>query len=81
MYRTISAAQYKDHLGLSSDYQVDGVLCYGTLYEDRMIKALEDSLQEAGVTYQLNNLPHPSAAVFVMSVAIISQVHPADSLL
>jgi purine-nucleoside phosphorylase len=58
MYRSFTAEQYKIHLGFSDDYQVDGVLCYGTLYENRTINALKDTLDELKIEASLTTLPH-----------------------
>jgi len=59
MYRSFTADQYKKHMSLPDDYRVDGVLCYGTLYEDRMIVELQECLEELGLEYELNFLANP----------------------
>lgn len=58
MYRTITAEQYRKHLGFPADYKVDAVLCYGTLYEDRIIYALKDALSELDIEAEINSLSH-----------------------
>jgi purine-nucleoside phosphorylase len=59
MYRSFTAEQYKDHLGFPADYQVDGVLCYGTLYEERMLEALGLCLDDMGIKSDVTTLPDP----------------------
>ena len=59
MYKSITAEQYRKHLGFPSDYQVDAVLCYGTLYEERVLAQLTKALKELGIQVQINTLPHP----------------------
>lgn len=59
MYRTITADQYKKHLQLADDYSVDGVLCYGTLYEEKTIATLKICLAEMGLKADINTLAHP----------------------
>jgi purine-nucleoside phosphorylase len=59
MYRSFTAEQYRKHLQLSDSYKVDGVLCYGTLYEERTISVLETCLAEMGVKPEIKSLSHP----------------------
>lgn len=59
MYKTYTAEQYKKHLGFPADYRIDGVLSYGTLYEDMIIKELEVCLVEMGLVYELKILSDP----------------------
>lgn len=59
MYRSITAQQYKEHLGFSQDYTVDGVLVYGTLYEERVVAQLKASLEEMGYDTEPLLLAHP----------------------
>jgi len=59
MYRNITAEQYKKHLQLAEDYKVDGVLCYGTLYEEKTIAILETCLSEMNLKVGINTLSHP----------------------
>ncbi len=54
MYRSISANQYREHLGFSADYKVDAMLCYGTLYEQRVLSQLEETIKDLGFEVQLN---------------------------
>lgn len=59
MYKSFTAEQYRKHLGLSEDYIVDGMLCYGTLYEERTLSQLTKVLTELGLNTELETLPHP----------------------
>jgi len=59
MYKSFSAEQYKKHLGFPEDYRIDGVLCYGTLYEDRVHGALKTCLSDMKIDAKLKTLPHP----------------------
>lgn len=59
MYKSFTAEQYKKHLGFPDDYKVDGVLCYGTLYEERVVEALMQCLSEMNINTELKSLPHP----------------------
>lgn len=59
MYRSFSAEQYKDYLGFSEEYKVDGVLCYGTLYERQMLNALKTCLKEMNIETDIKQLPDP----------------------
>src|SRR3989344_672080 len=58
MYRSISADQYRKHLGFPTDYKVDAMLCYGTLYEERVLSQLAEVLKDMNVESELNELPH-----------------------
>jgi purine-nucleoside phosphorylase len=59
MYRSITAEQYKSHLQLADDYVVDGVLCYGTLYEERTLNILKTCLLQVDAKAEIRSLPHP----------------------
>jgi purine-nucleoside phosphorylase len=59
MYKSFTSDQYRKHLGFPDDYKVDGVLCYGTLYEDRVLNQLAEVIEEFGVIVEINELPHP----------------------
>jgi purine-nucleoside phosphorylase len=59
MYRTFSPNQYRNHLNLPADYKIDGMLCYGTLYEERVIDQINEVARELGLQITLNDLPHP----------------------
>lgn len=59
MYKSFTAEQYRKHLGFPDDYRVDSVLCYGTLYEERVIDALNQCLVEMNILTELKSLPHP----------------------
>jgi len=59
VYKSFTAEQYKKHMSLPDDYRVDGVLCYGTLYEERMIVELQEFLEEMGIKFELNYLANP----------------------
>lgn len=58
MYRSITAEQYREHLGFPSDYKVDAMLCYGTLYEQRVLSQLKEALEELGLESKINKMPH-----------------------
>jgi len=58
MYRTINADQYRKHLGFAPDYQVDAMLCYGTLYEQRVLSQLDEAIKDLGIEVQINEMPH-----------------------
>ncbi|TXG77312.1 hypothetical protein E6P97_01915 [Patescibacteria group bacterium] len=58
MYRSISADQYREHLGFPANYKVDAMLCYGTLYEQRVLSQLEEAINDLGFEVQLNEMPH-----------------------
>ena len=49
MYRDFTAEEYKKDFELAPDYRVDGVLCYGTIFEERILKVLEECLVNMGV--------------------------------
>ena len=59
MYKSFTAEQYKKHLGFAEDYTIDGVLSYGTLYEDKVIGDLKACLSEMGLEYELKTLTNP----------------------
>lgn len=59
MYRSITADQYRDHLGFPPAYKVDAVLCYGTLYEERVLLQLTKILDEMSLTTEIKDMPHP----------------------
>lgn len=59
MYRNISAEQYRAHLGFSPDYKVGAMLCYGTLYEDRVLAQLKQALADMKLEFEINDLPDP----------------------
>lgn len=59
MYRSFTAEQYRDHLGFPEDYNVDAMLCYGTLYEERTLTQLAQVLDSLDLDWKINDLPHP----------------------
>ena len=59
MYRSVTADQYRKHLGFPTDYRVDAMLCYGTLYEERVLTQLTAVLKSLKIDTELINLPHP----------------------
>lgn len=59
MYRSISAEQFKRHLGFMPDYRVDAMLCYGTLYEDRVLAQLKEALADMNLNDEINSLQDP----------------------
>lgn len=58
MYRSISADQYREHLGFPVNYKVDAMLCYGTLYEQRVLSQLKKALIDLGIESEINDMPH-----------------------
>lgn len=58
MYRNISADQYRNHLGFPINYKVDAMLCYGTLYEQRVLSQLSETIQDLGLEAEINEMPH-----------------------
>lgn len=58
MYRSISADQYRAHLGFPANYNVNAMLCYGTLYEQRVLSRLKASIQSLGLKVEINEMPH-----------------------
>lgn len=59
MYKSFTGSQYKAHLGFPEEYKVDGVICYGTLYEEKMLNALRSSLESLGIETELRTLENP----------------------
>lgn len=59
MYRSFTADQYRKHLGFPEDYSVDAMLCYGTLYEERVLTQLSKVLDALQHDTELKKLPHP----------------------
>lgn len=59
MYRDVTAEEYRKHLGLPANYQVDAMLCYGTLYEERVLAQLDEVLDTLGIQTEFKALPHP----------------------
>jgi purine-nucleoside phosphorylase len=48
MYKSFTKEQYLHHLDLPEDYRVDGVVCYGTLYDEQLISLLDSCWREMG---------------------------------
>ena len=59
MYRNYTAGQYKKHLGFPVDYTVDAMLCYGTLYEERVLAQLAEVMSDLEQDTEVKDLPHP----------------------
>ncbi len=59
MYKSITSDQYRQHLGFPKDYNVDAMLCYGTLYEERVLTQLSEVIKVLGFQAKITNLPHP----------------------
>lgn len=59
MYRSFTAEQYRKHLGFPEDYTVDAMLCYGTLYEDRVLSQLDVVIKELGLDAEIKALDDP----------------------
>lgn len=58
MYRNISADQFREHLGFPVNYKVDAMLCYGTLYEQRVLSQLRETIEVLGLGVEINEMPH-----------------------
>lgn len=59
MYRSFTADQYREHLGLPKNYEVNGMLCYGTLYEERVLEQLNKVSQDLGINISVRGLDDP----------------------
>ncbi len=59
MYKSINADQYRKHLGFPDSYTIDAMLCYGTLYEERVLAQLVEVLGTLNIEADLKDLPHP----------------------
>lgn len=59
MYRSFTADQYRKHLGFPSEYKVDAMLCYGTLYEERVLKQLKEVIKAMGLDATIREMPDP----------------------
>lgn len=57
MYKSITAEQYRSHLGFPADYKVDAMLCYGTLYEQRVLSQLQYVINDLGLDAQITEMP------------------------
>ena len=73
MYKSFTADQYRNHLGFSQKYKVDAMLCYGTLYEDRVLTQLSEVLANMKLSPNITNLPHPFLR-FAKEVAIDEKI-------
>jgi purine-nucleoside phosphorylase len=69
MYRSFTADQYRAHLGFPADYTVDAMICYGTLYEERVFAQLAEVLESMKLPAELKPLPH-SFLRFAREVAV-----------
>lgn len=69
MYRSFTAEEYKNDFGLSPDYKVDGVLCYGTVFDERILKVLNECLADLGIDAKPTGFNDPSLK-FVHELAI-----------
>jgi uridine phosphorylase len=58
MYRSYTKEQYRAHLQLPDDHVVDGVVCYGTLYDEQLLSLIEVSLRELGYNQEPKKLTH-----------------------
>ena len=58
MYRNYTKEQYKVHLGLPDNYVVDGVVCYGTLYDEQLFELIELCLKALGYNPEPKKLTH-----------------------
>jgi len=58
MYYEQSTNQFLEHLELPPDYRVDGVICCGTIYEEKFLGVLSDTLKNMKITAKPTNLAH-----------------------
>ena len=58
MYRSYTKEQYRTHLGLPEDHVVDGVVCYGTLYDEQLLELIEVCLKDLGYDQEPKKLTH-----------------------
>jgi len=68
MRSSITAAQFKKHLGLQDDYKVDGVLCYGTSDQEKAINDLTTCLNKLEISAK----PIPFTSFIMHSVREIN---------
>lgn len=59
MYRSITREQYLERLEFPPDYKVDGVLVYGTLYEERTLAQLLPVLASMGYKVEALSMSDP----------------------
>lgn len=60
MYRSFTAEEYKNDFGLAPDYKVDAVLCYGTVYDEKILRILCERLGDLGDNITPKNFSDPS---------------------
>lgn len=58
MYRSLTAEEYKRHLGFPEDYHVHGMLCYGSWDKEKQIAFLENEVAKLGTNARLVTLPN-----------------------
>lgn len=59
MYSSFTAEQYREHLGFPKNYKVDATLCYGTLFEEKVLGQLDIAVKDLQLKAQISGLPHP----------------------
>jgi hypothetical protein len=55
MYKSLTANDYREYFGLHADYEIDGMLIYGTYNRPRQVSFLEEAMK--GIRVELNSLP------------------------
>lgn len=60
MYRSFTAEEYKKDFELPPDYKVDGVLCYGTIFDEKILGVLSDCLVDLKISVNPTNFSDPS---------------------
>jgi len=58
MYKTFTAEDFKNFVGLPNDYTVDGMLCYGTWDKDKQVKIFKELLESTDQTVTYGTLPN-----------------------
>ncbi len=59
MYRSFTPDQYRERLGFELNYKIDGMLCYGTLYEDKVLDILKETLDNLALDYTIKDMSDP----------------------
>ena len=59
MRNEITADQFRKHLNLPADYKVDGVLCYGTSFQDKAIDDLKQCLSNLAINTGIISFDSP----------------------
>lgn len=58
MYKSFSAEEHKEFLGLPGDYHIDGMLCYGSWDKEKQMAILEGVVAKTGKDVHFGTLPN-----------------------